>query len=243
MTRVAVVVPCFNEAKRLDATALLSVLGGPQWSITFVDDGSTDSTGEVLRNIAARAPTQVRIVTLERNSGKAEAVRRGLVDAIEQGAQQVAFLDADLATPPHELARVVAALEDPEVRVALGARVALLGSTIERKLSRHYVGRIFASGASLALRLPVYDTQCGAKAFRVCPELTAALADPFRSRWVFDVELIGRLLMGGLSARHFIEVPLKEWRDVNGSKLSATAMVRSGIDLAMLAWTLRSSKR
>ena len=238
-----VVVPCYNEAARLDAAGLLSVLAGPQWSITFVDDGSTDSTADVLREIAARAPAQIRVVILGRNAGKGEAVRHGMKDAIERGAQQVAYLDADLATPPVEFARVVAALDTTEVMVALGARVALLGSSIERKMTRHYVGRIFASGASLALGLPVYDTQCGAKAFRVCPQLTGALADPFRSRWAFDVELLGRLLVAGLSAQNFIEVPLKQWRDVHGSKLRPAAMARAGLDLAMLGWTIRSSKR
>lgn len=244
MPATTVVVPCYNEAARLDARGLLELLADLSWSLVLVNDGSTDSTSALLRALAEAHPGKVRVLDLERNQGKAEAVRRGLLLALEGGAERVAYFDADLATPPAELRRVIAALDAPGVYVALGARVALLGAQIERKPARHYLGRIFASGASLALRLPVYDTQCGAKAFRAVPQLAQALATPFRSRWIFDVELISRLLTGcegkpNLSAQNFVEVPLQQWRDVRGSKLHPAGMLRAGLDLAVLAWSMR----
>ncbi|MDQ1419024.1 MAG: hypothetical protein QOJ52_986, partial [Acidimicrobiaceae bacterium] len=81
----------------------------------------------------------------------------------------------------------------------LGSRIARLGSTIERTARRHLLGRVFATAASVALGCQVYDTQCGAKVFRVTPALTVALQRPFRSAWAFDVELQSRLLTGGPS--------------------------------------------
>ena len=70
----------------------------------------------------------------------------------------------------------------------------MMGTDIRRSAVRHYTGRLFATAGSLVLGVPVYDTQCGAKAFRVTDALRAALAEPFVSRWAFDVEVLGRLL-------------------------------------------------
>jgi hypothetical protein len=130
--------------------------------------------------------------------------------------------------------------------VLLGARVRLLGTRIERRAWRHYLGRVFATFASLALRLPVYDTQCGAKLFARSAALEAALARPFRSRWVFDVELLERMLAGAggappLSPGRIREVPLAEWRDVGGSKLGPAGMLVAG--LQVIGLFLRSRLR
>ncbi len=229
--RVAIVVPCFNEADRLDAPALVG-LAGVVGSVVFVDDGSTDHTAAVLAGLAATSPA-VEVVTLLRNRGKAEAVRAGLRHAIRGGATVVGYYDADLATPPAELLRMVSALhEHPHVEVLLASRVGLLGHRIDRRPTRHYIGRLYATAASVALGVPVYDTQCGAKLFRVTPALTAALADRFPDRWSFDVELLGRLLhperdVMALTPEHLLEVPLRAWRDVAGSKVSTMSGVRS----------------
>jgi len=233
-----VVVPCFNEAQRIDLERFLA-LPRARVGLVFVDDGSTDETLSTLRAFVSGRPG-LTVLALERNGGKGEAVRRGLLHAIEQGATKVGYLDADLATPPEEMLRVLGSLEGP-VEIALGSRVALLGRNVERNVARHYLGRIFATAASQALSLRVYDTQCGAKAFSVTPDLKRALSQPFRSRWVFDVELLRRLLPPApRPTQRIIEVPLLEWRDVKGSKLTPRAMARAAFDLLGLA--LRSPR-
>jgi len=93
----------------------------------------------------------------------------------------------------------------------------------------------------------VYDTQCGAKIFRRSPALSHALATSFRSRWAFDVELLGRLLTGAPGVEpvvlaHIREEPLLAWRDVAGSKLSASHMLKAGLDLAFIARDLRERR-
>ena len=105
-----------------------------------------------------------------------------------------------------------------------GSRVARLGSHIGRSAFRHYTGRVFATSASWALAVAVYDTQCGAKVFRVNENLVAAIETPFRSSWSFDVRLCQRLFDGtselpGLPVSSFLEMPLEEWNDVAGSKV------------------------
>lgn len=246
---LTVVVPCFNEAERLDAGPLLEFAAGPPGAnLLFVNDGSTDATGERLAAIVDARPDRVRALTLETNRGKAEAVRRGLQLALEGGARVVGYLDADLSTPPRELVRMAAALEQPGVQAAIGARIALLGTDIARKAARHYLGRVFASLASLILRARIYDTQCGAKLFRASPALAAALAEPFISRWAFDIELLGRLLAGtggqpALPLSAIVEVPLDTWHDVQGSKLSPLAMGRTLLELARVGQDLAARRR
>lgn len=249
MIHSVIVIPCFNEAARLDAAALASLLAAEGVELLLVDDGSTDDTRARLSEIAARAPGRIDVLALDDNWGKAEAVRRGMEQALLDGALRVGFLDADLSTPPAEMLRILQVLEErPDVDVVLGSRVRLLGRHIERRALRHYLGRAFATAASLSLGLPVYDTQCGAKAFRRTPALLTALRARFSSRWVFDVELLRRLLDGdgqvpGLSPAAFVELPLKEWRDVDGTNLGPVAMARAAVDLALLSVRGRATGR
>jgi dolichyl-phosphate beta-glucosyltransferase len=243
-----VVVPCFNEARRLRPELFRPLLEGDGRALLFVDDGSTDSTQEVLGRALSLLGPRARALRLERNQGKAEAVRRGLLAALEAGARVVGYFDADLATPPGEMVRLMALLDDEALAVALGSRVALLGRRIARKAYRHYLGRVFATMASVILGLRVYDTQCGAKAFRATPQLRAALAAPFHARWAFDVELIGRLLAGaaglaGLPETAFVEMPLSRWEDVAGSTLRPFAFPRLGLELVRISCALRRLRR
>jgi hypothetical protein len=157
----------------------------------------------------------------------------------------VGYLDADLATPPREMLRLIEIAEQQPHRTAvLGSRVALLGHTVRRRPVRHYLGRFYATAASLALGVPVYDTQCGAKVFRVGVPLRLALADPFHDRWSFDVELLGRLLAHpGQSADPILEVPLTEWHDVDGSAVGAFAGARAALALLGLRRRVRRHVR
>jgi dolichyl-phosphate beta-glucosyltransferase len=113
---------------------------------------------------------------------------------------------------------------------------------------RHYLGRIFASIASMVLTLHVYDTQCGAKVMRSSSALHDALREPFLSRWAFDVELLGRLLAGSadvapVSKDAFLEVPLEEWRDVAGTKLRLGSMVGATAHLLSIGRALQGRRQ
>jgi hypothetical protein len=128
-------------------------------------------------------------------------------------------------------------LADASRLAVLGSRIRLLGRRVRRSPARHYAGRVFATVASLKLRLPVYDTQCGAKLFRACGETRAAFERPFSSRWIFDVEILARLT-GSLGpeavAERLVEHPLAEWADVGESKLRLREALVAGLQLLFL---------
>jgi dolichyl-phosphate beta-glucosyltransferase len=220
-----IVVPCFNEEHRIDERAFLDLVGTGEVRLLFVNDGSTDGTRPLLERLR-RQSGRIGVLDLPRNMGKAEAVRRGLQRAIESEAEIVGYFDADLSTPGSELIRMISLLRERKDLVAVfGSRVARLGSRIRRSPVRHYSGRVFATFASLALGVAFYDTQCGAKLFRVNENLVAAVRIPFRSPWSFDVLLCQRLFEGtheipGIPTSLFFEMPLEEWTDVSGSKVN-----------------------
>ncbi|MGE0432737.1 MAG: glycosyltransferase [Planctomycetota bacterium] len=227
-----IVIPCFNEETRLP-TARISAWAAahPSVHFRFVDDGSTDGTGPLIDSLAATiGGDRASAVHLARNGGKGEAVRAGLLSLVSSGQfDAIGYWDADLATPLDEIPQFVAYLaSNPVCQVVLGSRVRLLGRRVGRRLSRHLLGRVFATLASIALDMQVYDTQCGAKLLRVTPQLTALMSTPFRSRWVFDVEILERLVgkwaeagepYGGPADQRIVELPVTEWEDVRGSKL------------------------
>lgn len=234
---VGIVVPCFDEAQRLDLDRLLTLLDHDGLVLHFVDDGSTDATAAMLECARAAHPDRIHVVTLPSNRGKAEAVRVGLAATCAAGYDLTGYFDADLAAPPADLLRLVdTALADPSLVAVLASRVGLLGHRIERTRRRHYLGRLFATASSLLLHLTVYDTQCGAKVFRVGPALRDAVTEPFASRWAFDVELLGRLGTGrgdvpAVPASALLEVPVWHWRDVAGSRLDLLTSLRTAAEL------------
>jgi len=237
-----IVVPCYNEAKRFAAQSFVAAaLEDQTLAFLLVDDGSRDGTLALLQGLAQRYPQQFHVLGLERNGGKAEAVRQGMLAAFERAPELVGYLDADLATPIAELGPMRALFaERAELEVALGSRVGLLGRDVVRTPSRHYLGRVFASLASVLLELTVYDTQCGAKLFRNTAAVRSVFAEPFSVSWTFDVEILARLAQlardGAIAplARCAVEVPLRRWRDVSGSKLGPAAALEAGLELARL---------
>jgi len=247
MFQTIVVVPCFNEAARLDAAAFLASLEDwPHLQFLFVDDGSTDGTAAMLDRLVEGNPDRLHSLKLTPNRGKAEAVRRGLLRAFELKPELVGFLDADLATPIAEFATMASVFEAPDVLVALASRVALLGRDIRRSPWRHYTGRVFATVASLVLGLQVYDTQCGAKLFRNTEPIRELFQEPFLSSWAFDVEILARLLRLQRAeripsvAKVVVEVPLHTWVDVRGSKVSLAGSITAAAQLLLVWWRYRA---
>jgi dolichyl-phosphate beta-glucosyltransferase len=246
--RTVLIVPCYNESERLQPGPFLQALETlPSLHFLFVDDGSADNTFEVLNGIEAEGGGRVSILKLDRNQGKAEAIRQGILHTykLNEGAADrsgfVGYWDADLSAPLTTLPLFADLFEEhPDCRLVMGSRVKLLGRTIIRKPFRHYAGRVMATVASLALDLPVYDTQCGAKLFRIDEDLEKVFADPFSDPWIFDVELLARFkaLWGPETQSRIIELPLPSWEHVGGSKVRVWHGIRALVGLGSI-WLRR----
>ncbi|HLG97654.1 MAG TPA: glycosyltransferase [Bryobacteraceae bacterium] len=236
-----IVVPCYNEAQRLRVDSFREFIEQSGIGFVFVDDGSRDQTAQLLETLRLGREDRVSVLRLKINQGKAEAVRQGINFALDHDAEYTGYWDADLATPLDAIPRFLAVLADtPELDMVFGSRVKLLGRKVERRPARHYLGRIFATVVSTLLRLPIYDTQCGAKLFRVRPGTRQIFAAPFLTRWVFDVEILARYIRQTgsveVAAGRIYEYPLEQWEDVAGSKVKGTDFFAAFADVMRIYW-------
>jgi len=236
MNTICIIIPFYNEFNRFPLEEFKTFLQKEQGTcFCLVNDGSTDETGKMLKLLQETAPERILVKTLTENAGKAGAVYAGMNAALQYfQSEYFGFFDADLATPLEESCELLLHLQEKTpLELAMGSRVAILGYRIERKLYRHLIGRIIATFISNILHLMIYDTQCGAKLFRR-PMAVRVFETPFITRWLFDVEILARII--GLVGRErieevVVEVPVRSWVDKGDSKISWTYGFRVFYDL------------
>jgi dolichyl-phosphate beta-glucosyltransferase len=215
---LSVVIPAYNEAVRLGKTlsAVVDYLrqSWPEAEVIVVDDGSSDHTAALAREVFKDAGTlRTSVISYKSNLGKGRAVRLGLLAA---RADVALFSDADLSTPISEAPKLVDPIVSGQFDVTFGSRALdrqLIG--VHQPWRREQGGRVFNLAVRLATGLPFWDTQCGFKSFRmsVCrPLVEAATVD----RFGFDVELLYLAFRAGLRLK---EVPVR-WDHNEGSKIS-----------------------
>ena len=234
MQKSCIIIPCYNEANRIPQKEFIDYASNNHHvHFLFVNDCSTDNTEDVLRALVSKNKDQFDLLSLEKNRGKSRAIAAGVSKVLlDDSVKLIGFFDADLATPLSEIDVLSQAFQDRKMHFAFCSRIRRLGSSVDRTLKRHLIGRVFATAASTILELPVYDTQCGAKLFsREAAEV--AFRDEFVSRWFFDVEIFHRL------HKHFgddflnvsLEVPVREWKEIEGSKISFMDMINTPFEL------------
>lgn len=237
--RLSLVIPAFNEEKRIEASlervgAFLVSLGY-EAEVIVVDDGSAQAGRLAVERAIAKVPATIArsLVQHDRNRGKGAAVRSGCLAA---HGQYVAFIDADLATPPEDLLPLIAALESG-ADVAIGVRNQADGSDMrnQRGLTRRLAGRFFTFAMRLVLVPDIGDSQCPLKAFK-----RRAAQRLFRLQrvetWAFDAELLFLSYRLGLAVA---KVPV-HWQAVPGShvRLNGKRAVELW-NLLRIRWTHR----
>src|SRR5678815_845562 len=200
---LSVVIPAYNEAARLGKTlrAVVDYLrqNFPDGELIVVDDGSTDHTAALAREVLNDSGTlRTSVISYKSNLGKGRAVRLGLLAARGDVAL---FSDADLSTPIAETPKLIDPILKNECDVTFGSRAldrSLIG--VHQSWRREQGGRIFNLFVRLATGLPFWDTQCGFKAFKMSacrPLVEAATVD----RFGFDVELLFLAFRAGLNLK------------------------------------------
>ena len=233
--KVVIIIPCYNEADRLDTNKFIDYLSqNTHLHFIFVDDGSTDNTSKIINQLIQKYNSLVSLLTNETNKGKAESVRLGVIESYKMNPDYIGFLDADLAAPIEEIDNLLKIVKkDKTKEVVFASRIQLIGSEIKRNYFRHFIGRLFATCVSLLLKIRIYDTQCGAKMFsrKICNDI---FSEQFVSPWLFDVELFARLLnvYGMEKTIHMsCEHPVSKWRDIDGSKVKLIFFLKAPFEL------------
>jgi len=230
-----VIIPCYNEASRLPlAVYRLFLAQNETTHLVFSNDGSTDNTLAVLDTLAQEFPTKTTIYNLEKNAGKAQAVREAVTHCFGNfnNFKTIGYLDADLSTSLEEYVSIAENIKN-EVVCAFGSRILKIDNHIDRKKYRFLIGRAIATMISKQLGVSIYDSQCGCKVFssEIAQEL---FKEQFISKWLFDVEIFHRLIamythkeMKNVCR----EIPLKSWIDVDDSRVSMLYFFKMWQDL------------
>ena len=239
-TSVAIVVPIFNEERRLpalvrkladEADAIASNCGLELRELVLVDDGSTDGTAELLREFA-RADARVTTLHFERNRGKGAAVKEGMLAA---SSALALMTDVDLSTPLEDLAVLMPVVEGG-ADVAIASRAMKESRVLVRQPAhRELMGKAFNVGVRLLTGIPWRDTQCGFKLFR--HDTTRRIFELQRIEgFAFDVEALVIARRLGLRVE---EVPVR-WIDNPDTRVGVvTSSTAMALDLIRIAYRAR----
>lgn len=236
---VGVVIPCYNEEDRLSGKEFKEfVHNNLGYHLCFVNDGSTDKTLEVLEELRKGNENKISIYNCEKNGGKAEAVRQGVLHiAKDTQLDYIGYLDADLSTDFRDFDDLVRTIEKSDFKIVSGSRMSRMGANITKESARALISKTINLIIRSILKMPFNDTQCGAKIMD--KEIAELVFDKkFITRWLFDVEIFMRMRKhyGREKVLQIIcEQPLKRWIHADGSKLSMKDSVKIVGQLAKIA--------
>lgn len=244
--QTTLIVPCYNEARRWNVDYWDELVAQVPARWIFVDDGSSDDTLDLAhRALAGGIGEAFRLPT---NSGKAEAVRQGMLRAAKPSPAEgnlIGFIDADGAFAAADVNKIIGiaqAISD-SFDAVWAARVALAGRSIQRTARRHYLGRAVATYVSWGAPAIPYDTQAGFKVFAATDDLAQCIQEPFATRWLFELELLNRWNEVVGRYPRIWEEPLDEWTEIPGSSISLREVARISRELIVLKRLQRRQPR
>lgn len=234
---LSVIIPAYNEAERIVPTLEKITKYLAEQKITYellvVDDGSTDSTADIIRNMAEQNDC-IRLISNERNQGKGASVKRGVINS---WGEMVFFTDADLSTPIEEVPKFLKFF--PEYDVVIGSR-SIEGADVQihEPLHRELLGKTFNKFVQVLCVGGIVDTQCGAKMFKkdvaqkIFPMVQTA-------RFAFDVEVLHIAQKIGYKIK---ELPIQWFYSANTTVKTFSDGPKMLLDLFRIRWIHRNTK-
>lgn len=231
----ALIIPCHNEEKRLLINPMLKFIKEHIDSIDFyfVNDGSTDKTTEVLSENFSHLPN-CSIIVLEKNKGKGNAVRKGIIEALKKDYRYYGFVDADLEIPLQQTLLLRNALKTNNCQLAISSRN--LKSAVNPFNFRSLVSVAMVSIANQIIKMEpkISDTQCGCKLFtKQVAEI--CFREEFISKWLFDIEILLRMKQISKYREKISEVPLAR---INKSAEKSNFKFLGNMEIFKQLWTI-----
>ena len=240
---VGVVIPCYNEEERLLGEEFKAfVHKNLGYHLCFVNDGSKDNTLAILQELRKGREDYISIYNCEKNGGKAEAVRLGMLHLAEQNQYDyIGFLDADLSTNFDDFKDLVTTISTSNFQIVSGSRMTRMGADITKESARAIISKTINFIIRKTLGMEINDTQCGAKVMTK-EIIEKTFHSKFMTKWLFDVEIFMRMkkVYGSQKAQDLIcEQPLKRWIHADGSKLSMKDSVKIVGQIGQIAFHYR----
>lgn len=230
--RLTIVIPSFKEADRLPVFLSSLTENRPDdISYIIVDDGSPiEDFNLLVERVRPYLNSQVTLLRYETNRGKGGAIEFGLEHA---NTEYVGFLDADGSIPHYEVINLWEFTKSNlHLDLILSSRIKLLGKQIDRSIKRHISGRIFVTYLNYLFNVPVYDSQCGFKIFKLSL-YNSIKSKIINKRWLWDTEL---LILSYLKGFNCAEVAI-DWKDVQGSKIN---LISDAMKMALGLWNFKN---
>jgi glycosyltransferase involved in cell wall biosynthesis len=236
------VVPCFNEEKRIKLNYWNDLTDIPNVRWIFVNDGSTDGTKNVLYKI-----TNATIIDINKNVGKAESIRKGITETYKKNSGEsfwVGYLDADSAFEIEDIRKVIELVysKSSAYDSYWGSRVALAGRKITRNNFRHILSRILITIFGYKMRDLPYDPQTGFKIFKFNNQQMEIFEKRFETKWFVDLEILIRYQVLEKQIMKIWEEPVNTWKDVDGSNIRGFELITVVKDLIKILRIIRKMR-
>lgn len=223
--KILVVLPVYNEEIILEKNTLhlfdfLKNNLTDNWQILIADNGSTDLTSTIAKNLINRYPEKISYFYIP-EKGRGGALRRAWLDF---SADIYSYMDSDLATDLIFFPRLIDAVKNG-YDVATGSRL-LEESETERSLARDIPSKVFNFLLKKILNFKIKDSQCGFKALsrRAAQDLIPKIQD---NHWFFDTEL---LFLAQKNNYKIAELPIRWTEKKNRQRKSKVKVIRTALD-------------